>query len=176
MRGVKFDICYSSPLQRARKTAEIVLRESGNPDVPIQIENSIKEIRMGSYEGKKFRPGERDAIIDEQQLKLFFTKPFVFSGFPKGENIRQVCVRTQAFLKKLIDRNDDKTYLLTTHGFALRAMLNYLYDDPSDFWHGHVPYNCAVNVIEVKDGKARLIADDKIYYDKESIVDRYAKF
>lgn len=176
MRGITFDVCYSSPLQRARKTAEIVLRESGNAGVPIQFENRIKEIQMGDYEGKKFRPGERDPIIDESQLKIFFTDAFHFAGFPGGENIRQVCVRTQSFLKELISRDDGKTYLMTTHGFALRAMLNYLYDDPSDFWHGHVPYNCAVNIIEAKNGNVRLIADDKIYYDMACAVDRYAKY
>jgi len=36
----------------------------------------------------------------------------------------------QDFLKELTARDDGKTYLVTTHGFALRAMLNYLYDDP----------------------------------------------
>ena len=23
-------------------------------------------------------------------------------------------------------------------------MLNFLYDDPEDYWQGHAPYNCAV--------------------------------
>ena len=176
MRGIKFDACYSSPLQRAWKTAEIVLQESGNAGVPVQFENSIKEIRMGIYEGKKFRPGERDAVIDENQLKLFFTDTFRFAGFPGGETVKQVCARTQAFLKSLTARDDGKTYLLATHGFALRSMLNYLYDDPSDFWHGHVPYNCSVNVIKVEDGRVKLIEDDKIYYDRGRVVDRYEKF
>ena len=52
-------------------------------------------------------------------------------------------------------------------------MLNFLYDDPSNYWHGHVPYNCAVNIVEAEGGRARLIADDKIYYPEEMIVDRY---
>ncbi len=176
MRGIAFDVCYSSPLQRAWKTAEIILRESGNAGISIQFENRIKEIQMGAYEGKKFRPGERDPLIDEKQLKMFFTDAFHFAGFPGGETIRQVCVRTQSFLKELTARDDGKTYLMTTHGFALRAMLNYLYEDPSDFWHGHVPYNCAVNIIEVKNGNVQLIADDRIYYDMTCAVDRYARF
>ena len=176
MRGVTFDICYSSPLQRAWKTAEIILQESGNVEVPVLFENSIKEIHMGEYEGKKFRPGERDTVIDEHQLRLFFAETFHFAGFPGGENIQQVCERTQKFLKSLIARDDGKTYLLTTHGVALRAMLNYLYETPSDFWHGHVPYNCAVNILEAKNGEVKLIAEDKIYYDEENVIDRFAKF
>ena len=61
--------------------------------------------------------------------------------------------------------------MIATHGCALRAMLNFLYEDSADFWHGHVPYNCCVNIVEAKDGVAKLIADDKIYYPEEMIVD-----
>ncbi len=173
MKDIKFDYCISSPLIRAKETAEIVLRESGN-DIPIHFDDRIKEINMGDCERKKFRPGERE--VDEEQIKLFFTDALAFEGFPNGESMRQVAGRTQQFLKELIKKDDGKTYLITTHGFALRAMLNFLYDDPSDFWHGHVPYNCAVNIIEGKNGIGRLIADDKVFYDLESAVDQYAKF
>lgn len=173
MRGIKFDYCISSPLVRARETAEIILKESGN-DIPIQFDNRIKEINMGDWERKKFRPGERE--VDEEQMRLFFTDPFAFAGYPSGESMYQVCERTQEFLKELVKKDDGKTYLITTHGFALRAMLNYLYENPSDFWHGHVPYNCAVNIIEGKNGNASLLADDKVYYDLDKAIDQYAKY
>lgn len=173
MRGIKFDCCISSPLIRARQTAAIILRETGN-NIPISFDDRIKEINMGDWEGKKFRPGERE--VDEHEIKMFFTDPFHFKGCPEGETIRQVCERTQEFLKELIAKDDGKTYLVTTHGFALRGMLNFLYEDPTDYWHGHVPYNCAVNIIEGKNGAGRLIADDKVYYDLGDAVDQYAKF
>lgn len=173
MQNVRFDYCISSPLIRARETAEIILRESGNTP-QIKYDDRIKEINMGAWEQKRFRPGKRE--VDEEQVRLFFTDPFKFSGYPNGENMYQVCDRTQEFLKELIKRDDNKTYLVATHGFALRAMLNFLYANPSDFWHGHVPYNCAVNVIEGKNGKGVLLADDKIYYNLDEAVDQYATF
>lgn len=173
MKGIKFDYCISSPLIRAKETAEIILRESEN-NIPITFDDRIKEIDMGAWERKKFRPGERE--IDEHEIKMFFSDPFHFSGCPGGETIAQVCERTQDFLKELIRKDDNKTYLVTTHGFALRGMLNFLYDTPSDYWHGHVPYNCAVNIIEGKHGVGTLIVDDKVYYDLGDAVDQYAKY
>lgn len=165
MRGIRFDGCISSPLLRARETVEIILQESGN-DIPVETDERIKEINFGEMEGESARQmGEAG--------KLFLTDPFRYPGFPGGEKIPDVCRRTQDFLKELIARDDGKTYLIGIHGCALRAMLNFLYDDPSDFWHGHVPYNCAVNIIETKDGRPRLIAEDRIYYDPSLIVDRY---
>ena len=166
LRGITFDACISSPLTRARQTAEILLRESGNEGVPIEFDDRIMELNCGEME-----LSEPDTELHHE----FFTNPLAFGGFPGGESIRQVCARTQSFLKELLLRDDGKTYLLSTHGCALRAMLNYLYEDPSDFWHMHVPYNCAVSIVEGRNGRGRLIGDDVIYYDRSQIVDRYAK-
>ena len=53
-------------------------------------------------------------------------------------------------------------------------MLNYLYDDPSDYWRGHAPYNCSVNIIEVENGQPKIVAIDKVYYDPSLIIDHYS--
>lgn len=166
MRDIRFDSCFSSPLVRAAETARIVLEASGN-DLPLQYDDRLREISFGVAEGR-----HRSTL--GEQGRLFFEEPFRYEPFPGGESIRQVCARTQAFLKELLARDDGKTYLLSTHGCALRAMLNYLYEDPSDFWHVHVPYNCAVSILEGQGGRARLVGDDVIYYDRSLIVDRYA--
>ena len=164
MKGIKFDSCISSPLIRARETAEIILHESEN-DAPIDFEDRIKEINFGAFERTNIR---------EKKVTRFFHQPNINYKYPEGESILEVMERTQGFLKELINRDDGKVYLITTHGCALRAMLNYLYDNPSDFWHGHVPYNCCVNIIKVENGKARLISDDKLFYDPKYCVDLYA--
>lgn len=163
MKGIKFDYCISSPLIRARETAEIILRESGNA-IPIRTDDKIKEINFGEYERKSIKASE---------VELFFPDPFRCPQFPNGENVRMVMRRTQEFLNELMTRDDDKTYLIATHGCALRAMLNCLYEDKTDYWHGHVPYNCCVNIVEAKNGIAQLIADDRIYYPDEMAFDRY---
>lgn len=173
MKGIRFDCCFSSPLQRASRTAEIVLAGSGNGDVPLFYDERLREISMGDWEGKHFRSDEDG--VDLQQIGLFFGDAFQFAGFPNGETIPSLMARTQAFLKELAEKDDDSTVLVSTHGTALRAMLNFLYDDPSVFWHGHVPYNCAVSLIETEDGRPVLKEDDRIFYDRSLIVDRYAK-
>ena len=165
MRGIRFDACITSPLRRARETVEIILRESGN-DIPVSVDDRIREINFGDLEGKTFREmGEAGT--------LFYTDPFRLTGFPNGETIRGLCGRTQAFLRELIEKDDGKTYLIGTHGCAARAMLNFLYDDPSDFWQGRAPYNCSVNIVEAEGGVPRLTAIDKVYYDPARIVDHY---
>lgn len=163
LKGIRFDHCISSPLIRAKETAEILLRESGN-SASISFDDRIKEMNFGSLEGMSVRDGK---------LIQFLKEPIVDYKFPDGESFQEVMKRTQEFLKELIAKDDGKTYLVSTHGCALRAMLNFLYEDKDDYWHGHVPYNCCVNIIEVKNGTAKLIADDIIYYDPKLAIDRY---
>ena len=90
-----------------------------------------------------------------------------------------MCRRTQEFLKELQDDREtmssEETILIATHGFAMRAMLNFLYNDPSDFWHQHVPFNCEVNILEATNGKLRIIEENKVYYDPALCIDRYAE-
>ena len=172
MKGMHFDAVFSSSLARAKQTAEIILHEIGS-EAGIQIDDRVKEICMGDFEGKCFRPGECE--VDPELVKKFFVDPVAAPAFPNGESVIDVMNRTQEFLREIAGR-DYKTVLVSTHGCALRCMLNFLYDDPTDFWHGHVPYNCCVNVVEAEGGVIRLIEDDMILYDKSLCVDRYEKF
>ena len=163
LKEVRFDYCISSPLDRAVQTARIILQESEN-DIDIQLDDRLKEINFGNE--------ERVDIRSDEAVK-FLTIPDVLHEFPDGESIYQVMERTQGFIKELIQKDDSKTYLISTHGCAMRAMLNYLYNDKTDFWQGHVPYNCSVTVVEAHNSKAWIETADKVFYGTGQIVDRY---
>ena len=165
LKGIHFDRCVSSPLIRAKETAEIILRESGN-DIPLDIDGRVIEIDFGDMEGKKITD------MGEEGLKFYYD-PFHFAGFPNGETIRDVCGRTQAFLKELVAKDDGKTYLISTHGCAMRGMINDLSDKPADFWLGHAPYNCSFTIVEAEGGKAHITDIDRVYYDPSLIVDHF---
>lgn len=169
LKDIKFDVVFTSPLIRATHTAQLLV-ESNDHDAPIIVDERIKEVNMGHWQGIPIQSDE----IDQKECALFFKDPWKFKGFPGGEDLHRLCARTQDFLYELAGKDYD-TVLVSTHGAALRAMLNCLYEDKEDYWHGHPAYNCAVNIIEVKDDKMKLIADDKIYYDKNLCVDRYAQ-
>jgi broad specificity phosphatase PhoE len=167
IKGMHFDHCISSPLNRAMETAEIILKESGN-DIPIITDERLLEMNFGDLEGK---------MISEmgEEADRFHMDPFHFKGFPNGENIYEVCDRTQAFLKELIAKDDGKTYLISTHGCAMRGMVNFLFEDSSDYWRGRVPYNCSFTIIDAENGEAQLCDVDRVYYDPELIVDHFKK-
>ena len=171
--GVRFDGCVSSPLIRAYHTAQILLERMGQTDLEIRTDRRILEMCIGDWEGKSVIEGESD--VDPEHMRLFKTDPFAMPDIPHGETTAQVLARTADFLNRFPDEHPDGTWLVSTHGFAVRAMLNPLFANPSDFWQGSVPLNCAVSILDFSEGTWRISVLDRIYYDRSLAVDRYGR-
>ena len=160
LKDVKFYICFTSPLSRARQTAECVL---GDRNVPIIPDKRIQEINFGDLEGSCVRDAEGNYI--DPQVEMFFRDPVNFKRPENGEDIFDVIARTKDFWEEKTSDPSlaDKTVLVASHGCAVRALLQNIYHDPENFWHGCVPPNCCVNLVEVKNGKTVLLEEDKVY-------------
>ena len=171
IKDIHFDEAFSSPLSRSVDTIKIILKESGNTSTPIYTDSRLQEVNVGNWTLKNL-----DDKLDPEYSNIhqFFKDPFSYLDVPNGENVYDVIKRTQDFIKELAKRNDDKTYLVGTHGFATRCLLNMFYDNKQDFWHGHVPYNCCFNIIEVKNNNISLIKEDVCFYNRDSIKDYYS--
>lgn len=160
LRDVPFDICFTSPLTRARQTAQCVL---GDREIPVIEDKRIQEIDFGVLEGTQFKDAQGKIV--SREMEIFFEDPLNFKRPENGENISDILKRTREFwIEKTTDPAlADKTVLVSSHGCAVRALLQNIYQDPAHFWHGCVPPNCSINLVEVKDGKIRLLEEDKIY-------------
>lgn len=160
LKDVSFDICFTSPLKRARQTARLVL---GGRDIPVIEDKRIQEINFGVLEGVKFK--NADGEIISREMDTFFSAPLLYERPRDGENIRDILKRTREFWLEITgdEALKDKTVLVSTHGCACRALLQNIYCDHEHFWHGCVPPNCAVNIVEVKGGQARFLAEDKVF-------------
>ena len=82
LRNVRFDICFTSPLSRAKQTAEYVL---GKRDVPIIPDKRIQEIDFGVLEGDQVR--DADGKLYRSADETFFRDPVNFNDRKKGEDI-----------------------------------------------------------------------------------------
>ena len=173
LRDVKFDRVISSPLQRARETAEIMLRENRVSHAEIETDDRLKEFSFGKWEGISCKPNGETAALND-----FYFHPLQFKGAPGGESTLQVAERTADFLREVIadPQNDGKTILITCHGGSMRALLQMAYGENEDFWHGGIPDNCAVNILSAEDGKLTFLAEDKIYYDPALSNNPYAQY
>lgn len=98
----KIDVIISSPLKRARKTAEIIGIQR---NIPIIIDSEIEERCFGEFEGKKVKEINLDGIWDYKLNKQC-------EGL---ECIQNLFRRIEKFLEKLKQKYDNKTVLLVTH-------------------------------------------------------------
>lgn len=160
LKDVHFDICFTSPLTRAKQTARCVL---GDRDIPVIEDKRIQEIDFGVLEGTQFKDAQGKIV--SREMEIFFTDPLKFKRPENGEDISDILKRTGDFWQEKISDPElaDKIVLVSSHGCAVRALLQNIYQDHEHFWHGCVPPNCSINLVEVKDGKARLLEEDKVY-------------
>ncbi|MDO4491288.1 MAG: histidine phosphatase family protein [Lachnospiraceae bacterium] len=170
LADVPFDLCITSPLLRARHTAEILMQGRNKP---VLQEERLKELNFGIWEGRCVAPGKME--IPREQYRMFRLDPFHYQPPEGGETFRELISRTGEFFDELIHNPDyqDKTILISAHGGAVRAFLNRLYDDPEDFWQGGVPMNCAYSIVEVKNGVPSLVAADQVCYGEEEFPEYY---
>ena len=103
-------------------------------------------------------------------LHTFFKEPEKYQAPKGGETLEHLCERTTAYLYELAndERYQDSTVLLATHGAALRGLLSsfQMNGDLKNFWGKSLHKNCAVTLMEAKDGKITLLEEGKIYYEE----------
>ena len=123
MKDIPFDLAYTSPLVRARETAEIIL---AGREIPLIESNGIKEMGFGEYEGMCISGKEK--APESEAFKKFFIDTGNFVPAKGGESIADIMERTGQFLKELCENQElqGKQILLSTHGAAMTALLNHI--------------------------------------------------
>lgn len=170
MKEIPFDLVITSPLIRARHTAELVL---GEREIPMIEDDRIQEISFGEWEGLCIR--KNNYQIPTSEFEKFWKSPFSYTPPEGGESADELVKRTEEFWEELIHNPEyqDKTILIASHGCASRGILYHIFKDKENFWQGGVPVNCAVTIVDVEDGNAVIVEKDKIYYDPKDLVDHY---
>lgn len=151
-RDTVFDKALTSPLSRAKSTAETFLL---GRDVPLETEDRLREISFGVLEG--LVPEEADAKTQEV-FRLFFQQPELFPRPEGGENIPDLVKRADSLWGDLLTDPslEGKNILLSTHGTFLRALLMAAEGSLSDFWRGEFPPNCSMSLLEEEEGRLHL--------------------
>ena len=93
-QDVHFDICFCSPLIRAKETAEILLK---GRNIPILTDERLVEMGFGSYEGL-----ENSFQIPDCPINELFFHPENYTSPPGGaESLDSLFARTGEFLRDI---------------------------------------------------------------------------
>lgn len=144
LEGIAFSRVFSSPLLRARQTAEIVA-----PGTEIEIDERLIEMDYGPYEGLDLTNLPREVLT--------FFSDFVHNPAPPGmEPLGDVVKRAGEFLEEI--RGVEGDILLSTHAIAMKGLLEYLTPDSNGSWWSRFIGNCAVYTVDNRNGEYGLPA------------------
>lgn len=136
--------CFSSPLRRARSTADIIASQCG---LEVETDDSLLEIDFGQMEGLTFKEAASrypDITDSWQALSQDFC-------FPGGESFSGFNARA-AKVAAMLRESQEKSTLLIAHGGILRGVLCNLLgvraDGPLRFRLAYA----ALTTLEVYDG------------------------
>ena len=129
-RDVPLDVCWCSPLIRARETAEILLR---GRDVPIFTDDRLREMSFGEYEGL-----ENSFSIPDCPVNVIFQAPEKYTASVGGaETFDELFARTGSFLREVIDPllEQEKNVLIVGHGAMNLSIISQIRNLPrKEFW------------------------------------------
>jgi probable phosphoglycerate mutase len=118
---MKISAIYSSPIQRATHTAEIVGKKNS---IDVTIDERLIELDMGKFTGKSY-----SEIISERGN--------VFEKFYNGdleiahngvETFDQVKKRVKSIVNDVIERHENQNVVLVTHMDPIKAMISTVVD------------------------------------------------
>ena len=110
------EIIYTSPLQRAVRTAEIL---RGDLPVPIVPDERLLEFHFGAWEGMEF-PKIGEAFPEE--MKVWQTNP-MDCVIPGAETMAELQKRCAAFLDDLKCTDQEKTVLVVSHALTCKLII-----------------------------------------------------
>ncbi|MEV4009605.1 bifunctional RNase H/acid phosphatase [Nonomuraea angiospora] len=143
----RLDVIVSSPLKRARQTAEAVARRTG---LDVEVDEDLRELDFGDWEGHTFTEVQRRWPAE---LSAWLADPE--TAPPGGESFATVARRVQAAGERLVERYEGKTVLAVSHVTPIKMLLRLALMAPLEsLYRMHLDVACLSLIEYYADGPA----------------------
>lgn len=115
LQGIEFDVAYTSDLDRAQSTAEIIAQDG----LWVFTDPRWRELSFGEWEGKRF---EEIAEHDSDRLREWVKDP-IGSPPPSGESLRELADRVTSAAAELCSEYPHGNILVITHAGPIRCLV-----------------------------------------------------
>lgn len=136
INNLGIDVVYCSLIERAKHTLELF---GLDPDIPVIIDERIKERDMGVYEKMPFSNLDWDCFWNyNSEIK-----------YPESESMKNLYNRISNFLDEIKLNEKYSKVLLVTHGGVSRAIYWYFNGVPENGSSSSVNENCKIYEYEL---------------------------
>ncbi|WP_293349529.1 MULTISPECIES: histidine phosphatase family protein [unclassified Microcoleus] len=172
LSSITFDAAYTSPLQRAKETAEIILSRLTNPP-QLEPTDKLMEIDLPLWEGML-----RQEAIDQfpEAYQQWQQHPDKFSmkiPSPEGEiehfPVLAIFANARNFWQELISRHSSGTILVVGHNGINRALIATASEIAPDYYQSIQQSNCGISVINLGSADEQTEPKPKIAVQLESL-------
>jgi len=144
---------YSSPVARARQTADIL---SSTLHVPVIEEPGLSEIGVGDWEGRYWNDFEGDPARMNFYLLPQEARP------PGGETLGEVQQRAVAAVKRVLDGPGETSAVLVTHADVIRTIVaHYLETDLQTMRHMQIGH-ASVTALAITGSSGTLLCSNSL--------------
>ena len=156
-----FDRVFSSPLCRAKETAELFC---GGRDIEIEVDERLRELNFGDCEGQLY-----DELVGNDALtfKYFFSKPELYIPDAHGETIEHMMTRAADFMEHVIEplETSCERVMIVAHGALNKGLMCHVKKiSKKDLWSGGLQKNCNVIILTLKDGNYTIVDETRLFY------------
>ncbi|GAA3128166.1 bifunctional RNase H/acid phosphatase [Planomonospora alba] len=141
------EVIVSSPLKRARATAEAVAARTG---LDVVVEDGLREVDFGHWEGCTFTEIQRRW---PDELAAWLADPSVAP--PGGESFEAAARRVEAARDRIVGRHEGRTVLAVSHVTPIKTLLRLaLTAPPAALYRMHLDLACISLIEYYADGPA----------------------
>ncbi len=121
LAGIKFDQAFTSKLQRAAKTLEIILAENTHSEVPTTCDEALNERHYGQLQG--LNKADTAKKYGDEQVHIWRRSYDVAP--PGGESLADTAARTLPYFESTIAplAKRGENVLVAAHGNSLRSIV-----------------------------------------------------
>ena len=141
-------VVYSSPLRRARETAEAFAGEVG---ADVASDDDLVEAHIGGWEG---RPFEEIIEADPEIARSIRTQRAIWHRAPGAEGVEAFRGRVRSAVESILETHPDRNPLVFVHGGVINAYVGELLGLGHEMFF--LPENTSLNSVEV-DGAVRSV-------------------
>ena len=153
----QLDVVYSSPLLRARRTAEFIAAPHG---LTVVAEPGLTEIDCGVWECLTWAEVE---ARNPAEYRAFSDNP-IDACYLGGENLRTTQQRVVPVIDRLLQENVGRTVVAVAHNMVNRCYLAHLLRIPLADYRRITQDNCGITVLRYKAGDIRAVTINSLWH------------